>query len=928
MATLTGSSSPNRGLQVCQCLRNHLRTMASAGVLRAVLIAAVVAGVMTPAHTRSASQSGPVQATANCPLLGAKVDLAFIIDRSGSLDEKSQGQTYNIEIEGVRRALLDPGVIPRDGSIAVAVFTFAGAPALRQAFTEIRSAADAAAVAATVEALKCGPDGTCPQKGPNPESNVGPALLMADDHIDKNKRAGARRVLVVSSDGGFTDTPFAEQASSHLETSGRVSEIDVILMGAEVDRANADRIVFPKPTDVLPGATLVIDPDDCNRPGAASGCADLSASQVKQFAEDVRRVLRSQVVPSSLTVNTEADPDPNTPITGGTLSLRQAIEFANCNNGATAITFANNVQTISPRVALPPLTAPEITICGCEAKNCDPATDDKQKCKRLVTIDGIKVVKTMDSEGKPLDDGILIRSNRDVVRGLRLINFVRAGVAIDSRVSSDNVGFNRVERNLFEKNIQAGVCVLDPSTNPANAVVHNVGNTISMNDFLSTGTPIDLVCDGPTPNDLGDPDQGPNTLLNFPDKLDVGVPAAVNLTAAATGISLSGQLIGPTVAGAVVEIFSITSFKAAPGGRVIDAVTFLARTTADASGRFSITGLSDSPTCGYTATATDLDGNTSELMFPCSGFGKAKVTNLDFTEVAVPNGNKQHGTITIENIGCGPLTIRSYSVRRDKLGDVSFPKEPPEPSEKDLAHFSDLAHFFIEDTVVKRRKSNVKLVPPITLDVGQTRSFTVVFDPAIPAVAGTKNPDAAFVLPDAIKSTLVIADDGCSASERAVGLTALVNRAIKLINPNDPRSAPLVTLVRSGDIFTVTFSIFDSNFLNVDRALYQFFDQSGGSISLDQPDPNLGAVVAGAGLVQGQSFTVKQTFSNAKQNRKVAKVLVTVFGKDGSKDSAFGSMSSSSAGVSAQSVLNARSAVLVLPDVKLSPVTKGTRKAP
>jgi hypothetical protein len=116
--------------------------------------------------------------------------------------------------------------------------------------------------------------------------------------------------------------------------------------------------------------------------------------------------------------------------------------------------------------------------------------------------------------------------------------------------------------------------------------------------------------------------------------------------------------------------------------------------------------------------------------------------------------------------------------------------------------------------------------------------------------------------------------------------------------------------------------------LNVDRALYQFFDSSGGSISLDQPDPNLGAVVAGAGLVQGQSFTVKQTFSNAKQNRKVATVLVTVFGKDGSKDSAFGTMSSSSAGVSAQSVLNARSAVLMLPVVKLLPVTKGTRKAP
>jgi len=875
-------------------------------VLRAALIAAVVAGVMMPVHTQSASQAVSLEESVDCPLVNEKIDLAFIIDRSGSLDEKSQGQTYNIEIEGVRRALLDPGVIPRDGSIAVAVFTFGGNTELRRSFAEIRSAADAVAAAAAVEALKCSTGGICPQKGPNPESNCGAALLAADAHLNQNSRAGARRMFLVSSDGGFTDADFAAQVAEHLsqppEDGAPASEINVILLGSEIDKAKADRIVFPKPTDSLPGATVVIQATGCNSAGAVSGCADLSAPQVKEFAEHVRSALRSRVTPLFLTVDTQADPEPGTPV-GATLSLRQAIEAANLNKGATTITFGSGVTTIKPKQPLPALTAPEITICGCEAKNCNPATDDKKKCERLVTIDGSGIPRPM----QPPADGLLIRSNRNVVRGLKIINFERAGVGIDSRCVSDNVAVNRIERNVFENNGQAGVCVVDPKQNADNAVVHNVGNTISMNDFTATGTPIDLGCDGPTANDLGDPDQGPNTLLNFPDKLDANVIAALDVNAAAGGVTLSGDL-GPAGAGSLIEVFAINTFKTDPGGRLIDSVTFLASTTAGANGKFSVTGLSDSPTCGYTATATDLEGNTSELMSPCSGFGKTTVTDLSFTEVAAPNGSKKSGTITVGNIGCAPLTLQSYSVSRDRFGGVP----------------NDVVHFSIEETAIKKRKSNVKLVPPITIEVGQTRSFTVTFDPSIPAVAGTKNPDAAHVLSASISSTLKFDDDGCSSSDRAVQLTALVSRDIKLINPGAPRSSPLVTLVRSGDIFTVTFSIFDSN-LDVDRALYEFFDKAGAPISLDQPDPNLGAVVTAAGLITGQSFTVKQAFSNAKKNKNVASVLVTVFDKEGSKDSAFGSMNSASAGVSAQSALGARSTVLVLPVVKLDPGPNGIR---
>lgn len=166
MATSIRETSRRLWLRFAQFLITLTSIRVRVRTMRAAIIGALVVGVMAyvPAQNARLRSTGPSQ---DCPQPGAKVDLAFIIDRSGSLDVKAQGQTYNVEIEGVRRAILDPSLIPRDGSIAVAVFTFAGEPSLRVPFTEIKSEADAAAVAAAVEALKCVME-TCPLEGPNP----------------------------------------------------------------------------------------------------------------------------------------------------------------------------------------------------------------------------------------------------------------------------------------------------------------------------------------------------------------------------------------------------------------------------------------------------------------------------------------------------------------------------------------------------------------------------------------------------------------------------------------------------------------------------------------------------------------------------------------------------------------------------------------
>jgi len=85
------------------------------------------------------------------------------------------------------------------------------------------------------------------------------------------------------------------------------------------------------------------------------------------------------------------------------------------------------------------------------------------------------------------------------------------------------------------------------------------------------GLPIDLGNDGFTPNDPGDVDTGPNDLINYP------------LITSYSGSPLNLQ--GTTCASCVVYIYETGGNPAIPGG----SANFLAQTTADAFGNWSLT---------------------------------------------------------------------------------------------------------------------------------------------------------------------------------------------------------------------------------------------------------------------------------------------------------------------------------------------------
>src|SRR5205085_1928707 len=229
----------------------------------------------------------------------------------------------------------------------------------------------------------------------------------------------------------------------------------------------------------------------------------------------------------------------------------------------------------------------------------------------------------------------LILSNHDVVRGLRIINFKGAGIEIGACPLS-SAGHSLVELNTLENNAKAGVLVTDPPRGVAeiSVGVHNVSNTISKNTISNPNIPasaalIDLGGDGSTANDDGDPDVGPNTLLNFTDRLDVvasapaplrQAPGAVDVAAAGT-VTLRGFSASP--ANTTVELFAVTRLRAVANRLIIEGVAYLQQAQTDATGTFTALGVAASPTGAYTATVTDQNGNTSELMFGCGGAAQA-----------------------------------------------------------------------------------------------------------------------------------------------------------------------------------------------------------------------------------------------------------------------------------------------------------------
>lgn len=157
----------------------------------------------------------------------------------------------------------------------------------------------------------------------------------------------------------------------------------------------------------------------------------------------------------------------------------------------------------------------------------------------------------------------------------------------------------------------------------------------------------------------------------------------------------------------------------------------------------------------------------------------------------------------------------------------------------------------------------------VTIPDDESRTFRVEFDPVMPpVVGGTSNLKARDVLPNSFRSEARLLVNGVPL---VIPIGGRVKTAFRLIDPSDPADPPLVTFSRSGSSVTVDFSAYDSN-RNVQRATYEFLNGSGGLVRSFTID--VSGALNGSTVVRGQSFTVRQRFSNADSS--ISSVRVTV----------------------------------------------------
>jgi CSLREA domain-containing protein/uncharacterized repeat protein (TIGR01451 family) len=189
-------------------------------------------------------------------------------------------------------------------------------------------------------------------------------------------------------------------------------------------------------------------------------------------------------------------------------------------------------------------------------------------------------------------NGVVIRlgaNNNTVVSNVIENNAVN-GIAIVNNGSNNN----QVQDNIIRGNQSAGVTIT------GNALQ----NTISENSILNNdGEGIDLLGNGATANDPGDPDTGPNNLQNFPE----------DLLAIDTGES---TLVGGVMDGGANEPFRIEAFSnASPNALGIEGDRFEGAVNGP-NGEFTLTLPQGIAPRLITLTTTDSDGNTSEFSPP------------------------------------------------------------------------------------------------------------------------------------------------------------------------------------------------------------------------------------------------------------------------------------------------------------------------
>jgi hypothetical protein len=240
----------------------------------------------------------------------------------------------------------------------------------------------------------------------------------------------------------------------------------------------------------------------------------------------------------------------------------------------------------------------------------------------------------------------------------------RHGVLFASGTHDNVVGGTAAgAANLIAFNGGSGIVVPSDSTIGFGLPANNSfrANSIHSNALLG----IDLIAatpqlqspildyDGPTQNDAGDPDAGPNGLQNYPLLLSV--------TAGGGNTNVGGTLNSKASAAYTLDFYANTSCDPSGHG---EGQTFFGSTqvTTDSNGNASFNASFPTPASGqaFTATATDASGNTSEFSV-CHEAGAPGTVQFDSASFAVKEGVASATVTVTRTLGSAGAATVDYS---------------------------------------------------------------------------------------------------------------------------------------------------------------------------------------------------------------------------------------------------------------------------
>lgn len=364
----------------------------------------------------------------------------------------------------------------------------------------------------------------------------------------------------------------------------------------------------------------------------------------------------------SITVNDAGDAlhAPGCATTGtGTCTLRDAITYANSNGGAD-IVFSPPGMKIQPTSALPVITQPVfvshvLSILGSAVPELDGSlagpvdglvleADSStifsfsirsfQGTGLVIRGSGNIIGGGLDCGGLRCFDhptavvsngghGIEILGSGNLVRHTSIFLNGGNGIYLHGSASGNTIGSDDVGPAIFwyppngiTSNALGGVQVGD-----GRAETLTRGNAILANSIVGNGgLGIDLAGDGPTANDEGDADDGPNELQNFPEV------CAAHVLPGDGSAAVSGSATGPANAQLTLRFFAGSIFL----GKTTVSIGTAERAFFDVSFPPAFNSPWPDPLGTVLATATDQAGNTSEL----GGYVGGQVQGLSYYTVA------------------------------------------------------------------------------------------------------------------------------------------------------------------------------------------------------------------------------------------------------------------------------------------------------